>query len=97
MRNLLRNHFCTTVQAQGWTGVRNSELLDKAESDFDLLITADQNIVYQQNLTGRKIAILELSTNKLQRIQASAILIQNAIDAIGPGDFVRLEIPGTRA
>jgi predicted nuclease of predicted toxin-antitoxin system len=46
MRNLLRNHVCTTVQAQGWSGVRNSELLKRAEADFDLLITADQNIVY---------------------------------------------------
>jgi hypothetical protein len=42
-----RDHFCSTVQAQGWSGVRNSELLKRAEADFDLLITADQNIVYQ--------------------------------------------------
>jgi predicted nuclease of predicted toxin-antitoxin system len=96
MRNLLRNHFCTTVQAQGWNGVRNSELLKLAEADFDLLITADQNIVYQQNLTVRTIAILELSTNSLKQIQGSAILLQNAIDAIGPGDFVRLDLPPTR-
>ena len=95
MRSLLRNHVCTTVQAQGWSGVRNSELLKKAEADFDLLITADQNIVYQQNLSGQTIAVLELSTNNLRQLQTSAILIQNAIDALGPGDFVRLEIPST--
>ena len=58
MRRLLREHTCTSVQAQGWSGIRNSELLARAEVAFDLLITADQNIVYQQNLTGRTIAIL---------------------------------------
>ena len=97
MRNLLRNHFCTTVQTQGWTGVRNSDLLKLAEADFDLLITADQNIVYQQNMTGRTIAILELSTNNLRRIGASAELIQDAIAAIRPGDFMRLDICAVRA
>jgi hypothetical protein len=69
--------------------------LKRAEADFDLLITADQNIVYQQNLSGQTIAILELSTNNLRQLQTSAILIQNAIDALGPGDLVRLDIPST--
>ena len=93
IRNLLRNHSCTSVQAQGWSGIRNSELLKRAEADFDLLITADQNIIYQQNLSGRTIAVLELSTNDLRRIQASAILLQDAINAIRPAEFVKLEIP----
>ena len=93
IRNLLRNHFCSTVQAQGWSGVRNSDLLKRAEADFYLLITADQNIVYQQDLTGRTLAILELSTNNLRRIHASAILIQNAIDRMNPGDFTKLDVP----
>jgi hypothetical protein len=81
------------VQAQGWSGIRNSDLLARDEAGFDLLVTADQNIVYQQNLTGRTIAILELSTNDLRRILASATLIQAAIESIGPGDFVKLELP----
>ena len=81
------------MQAQGWSGIRNSDLLARDEAGFDLLVTADQNIVYQQNLTGRTIAILELSTNDLRRILASATLIQAAIESIGPGDFVKLELP----
>jgi len=54
MYRLLASHACTSVQAQGWSGIRNSELLKKAENDFDLLITADQNILYQQNLAGSR-------------------------------------------
>jgi hypothetical protein len=59
------------VQAQGWGGIRNGDLLQRAEGEFDLFITSDQNIRYQQNLTGRAIAILELSTNDLRRIESA--------------------------
>ena len=92
MRRLLANHSCTSVQAEGWSGIRNSELLKRAEATFDLLITADQNIVYQQNLSGSTISILELSTNDLRRILAAAALIQQAVEKIQPGQFVTLDI-----
>ena len=93
MNRLLRQHSITSVQAQGWSGVRNSELLRRAEAEFDLFITSDQNIRYQQNLADHKIAILELSTNDLRRILAAAALIKEAVDKIGASDFRRLEIP----
>jgi len=64
-----------------------------AETDFDLFITSDQNIRYQQNLAGRKIAVLELSTNDIERIEAAASLIQDAVEKIQPNEFKRLEIP----
>lgn len=70
IQKLLSTHDCMTVQATGWGGIRNGDLLEQAESEFDLFITSDQNIRYQQNLTGRRIAILELSTNDIHRIQA---------------------------
>ena len=63
------------------------ELLRRAEGQFELFITADQNIRYQQNLAGFRIAILELSTNDLRRIKAAAALIRSAIDALQPGQF----------
>jgi len=43
--------------ARGWAGIKNGELLRLAETDFDLFITSDQNIRYQQNLAARKIAV----------------------------------------
>jgi hypothetical protein len=70
MRNILTSHQCTTVEDRGWKGIKNGELLAQAERHFELLITADQSIRYQQNLSGRRIPILELSTNDLRRILA---------------------------
>ncbi|MBC8031720.1 MAG: hypothetical protein H7Z16_16675 [Pyrinomonadaceae bacterium] len=60
---------------------------------FDLFITSDQNIRYQQNLAGRHVAILEVSTNDLRRILAASALIDDAIAKIHPGEFKRLTIP----
>jgi hypothetical protein len=93
MHRLLTAHECRTAQQEGWAGAKNGRLLQLAEGRFDLFITSDQNIRYQQNLAGRHIAILELSTNKLRRIGAAAAFIINTINAIKPGEFRRLEIP----
>jgi hypothetical protein len=93
MQRLLTNHSCANVQAQGWGGLKNGELLRWAETDFELFITSDQNIRYQQNLAGRKIAVLELSTNDIERIESAALLIQDAVDKIEPEQFQQLEIP----
>jgi len=93
MHKLLFGHTCATAQQQGWKSLKNGELLRMAEGEFDLFITADQNIRYQQNLSGRRIAILELSTNNLRRIRAAAEAIQSSIANIKPGEFRKLEIP----
>ncbi|MEK6334617.1 MAG: DUF5615 family PIN-like protein [Acidobacteriota bacterium] len=93
MHRLLAPNDCTSVQGQGWSGIRNSELLKRAELQFDLFITSDQNIRYQQNLTGRRIAIIELSTNDLRRILAAGEMIEEAIDGISESEFRHLDIP----
>jgi hypothetical protein len=93
MHKLLDDHHCMTAQQRGWGGIRNGELIKAAQSEFDLFITCDQNIRYQQNLAGRQIAILELSTNKLREILAAGALIQSAIGIIRAGEFRKLEIP----
>lgn len=93
MHKFLAGHECSTAQQHGWGGIKNGDLLRMAEKDFNLFITSDQNIHYQQNLAGRQIAILELSTNDLRRIQAAAELIQSAIAKIQPREFRQVEIP----
>jgi hypothetical protein len=93
MQRLLAGHECRTAQQQGWGGIKNGRLLQLAEGEFNLFITSDQNLRYQQNLSGRSIAILELSTNKLHRIEAAGDLIRAAIAAIKTGEFRQLEIP----
>ena len=93
LRRLLNGHTCASPQQRGWRGVQNGELIRLAEGAFDLFITADQNIRYQQNLASRRIPILELSTNDVRRLEAAAALIQTAVAAMRPGDFRILEIP----
>jgi predicted nuclease of predicted toxin-antitoxin system len=93
MHRLLSGHHCSTVQGRGWGGIKNGDLLQRAETEFDLFITADQNIRYQQNLIGRRIAILELSTNDIGRIQAANTLINEALEKIESSEFMQLIIP----
>jgi len=94
MHKILIGHQCTTAQKCGWKTVKNGELLRLAEQDqFDLFLTTDQGIQYEQNLTARTIRILTLSTNNLNRILAAAAVIQEAISKIQPGEFRRLDIP----
>jgi len=93
LSQLLVGHECATVQSCRWAGMANGELLRRATIEFDLFITCDQNIRYQQNLTNQKIAILQLSTNDLRRIRAAISAIQSAVDSIQRGEFKVLEIP----
>jgi hypothetical protein len=92
MHKLLIGHTCTTAQQRGWAGIKNGDLLRLAESEFDLFITSDQNLRYQQSLTGRAIPVLELSTNDLRRILAAGDEIRAAVATIRPGEFRRLEV-----
>ncbi len=93
MHKLLSGHSCSTVQGKGWGGIKNGDLLQRAEGEFDLFITSDQNIRYQQNLVGRGIAILELSTNDISRIEAASRLLEDAIEKIRSDEFRQLTIP----
>jgi hypothetical protein len=70
----------------------NGALLQRAEQDFDVFLTADKNLKYQQNLEGRRIAIVELSTNKRRAIEARLDLIRDAVARLKPGDFVELTL-----
>jgi hypothetical protein len=92
MHKFLVGHDCATAQQRGWGGIENGDLLRLAEGEFDLFVTADQNLRYQQKLVGRRIRILELSTNKLRALQNAAALIQSAVATMKPGEFRRLAI-----
>jgi predicted nuclease of predicted toxin-antitoxin system len=87
-------HVTFTAWFQGWSGLKNGPLLDAAEeAGFDLFITADQELRYQQNLKGRKIAIVVLSTNNWELVKASILRIMAAIDAATPGSYAEVGIP----
>jgi predicted nuclease of predicted toxin-antitoxin system len=87
LRKLLAGHECTTATLCGWGGMKNGELIALAESRFDLMITADQNLRYQQNLSGRKLAILELSTNDLRRIQANGEAFATVVASMEAAEY----------
>jgi len=93
MHILLSGHACSTVQDLGWGGIKNGDLLQRAEGEFDLFITSDQNIRYQQNLAAQEVSILQLSSNDWRRVRAAAVAIQSAVAAIQPGEFKFLAIP----
>ncbi len=88
-------HTVVTTWFQGWSGLKNGALLTEAENaGFDLFITADQELTYQQNLTSRKMAALVLSTNNGDSVKAGIAEIMAAIDAVTPGSYTEVEIPG---
>lgn len=70
MRHSLTAHTVSTAYEMGWSALANGDLLDAAEAHFDVFVTTDQSLRYQQNLSGRQLAILVLpyaSWPKLQR------------------------------
>jgi predicted nuclease of predicted toxin-antitoxin system len=90
LRRELPKHTITTAFEKGWATLTNGDLLAKAEHEFDLLITTDQNLQYQQNLAGRRIAILVLPTTSWPKIQSHTAEIAAAADRMKPGDYVAL-------
>jgi hypothetical protein len=90
LRRVLIGHAVSTAYEMGWTELDNGALLKATETDFDALITTDQNLRYQQNLTGRRLAILVLPTTSWPKIQAHEADVAAAVNALRPGDFVDL-------
>jgi hypothetical protein len=90
LRHALSGHDVRSAYEQGWAQLSNGDLLRAAEESFDALVTTDLNLRYQQNLAGRRLAILTLWTTSWPRIQRHLPEIAAAIDALGAGDFVEL-------
>jgi electron transfer flavoprotein alpha/beta subunit len=88
LRKLLGPHEVVTVTYMGWTGLQNGALLRAAEeSGMDVLLTGDQTLSYEQNLTGRRLAIVALSVLQLPIIKENLAKIIAAVDAAVPGSF----------
>ena len=94
LRRALAHHSVATAYEKGWDKLTNGELLAAAEESFDLFITTDQNLRYQQNLTGRRLAILVLPTTSWPRLQPHAAAIATAVLALRPGELLEWSFPG---
>jgi hypothetical protein len=92
-RYLIDRHTVTEARAQGWEKLGNGELLAKADAErFDVLVTTDRNIRYQQNLQGRKIAIVVLGKGRWRLIERHVAQIVAAVNDAKPGTLTEVEI-----
>ena len=92
LRQELSGHEVVTAQFQGWAELENGDLVSAAEKDgFEVFVSADKNLRYQQNLTGRKIAILVLPTNKLKVLRRIVPAIRAKLDAMKTGEYFEIE------
>jgi hypothetical protein len=90
----LTGHVVTEAREYGWATLKNGELLRAAEeAGFDVLVTADKNIRHQQNLAGRKIALVVLTQLRWGLVRKMLREIAAAVDASAPGSFAEVDIP----
>ena len=79
----------------GWSRIENGQLLDAAEqAGFDVVLSGDQTIRYEQNMTGRKIGIVSMSDNHWPIVKDYVLAIAEAVEQVKPGE-VRLVYCGT--
>ena len=94
LRHALPTDSVTTVYEQGWSTLKNGELLAVAEqAGFDVFVTTDQNLKHQQQLTGRRMAILVLGSTSWPRIQRHSIAIRQVVEQLTPGSYYEFPIP----
>jgi hypothetical protein len=83
-----------TAYEQGWSTLSNGDLLRVAEdAGFQVLLTTDKNLAYQQNLSGRKIAIVALGRSRWSLIVPSLSRIAEAVNAATPGSYALVDLP----
>ena len=92
LREHLNPHSISTAFELGWSNLENGQLLSAAEMLFDLFITTDQQLRYQQNLASRQLAILVLLTTSWPRIKEFIPQIQEAVEEIKPGDYREIAV-----
>jgi hypothetical protein len=94
IRQFLTTHSVRTAAEQQWTTLKNGQLLDAAEaSGFEVLLTTDKNIRYQQNLARRRIAIVVIAEPSWPLLRNHVQHVVTAVDAATPGSYTEVEIP----
>ena len=89
----LVGHTVTEARTRGWDTLTNGDLLTEAErAGFDVFLTADKNIRYQQNLASRKVAVVVLSTPQWPLVRLHTAKIATAVNAVLPGSYLEVQI-----
>ena len=93
MRRFLLSHEVETATERGWGELENGDLLAAANGEgFELMITTDQNLRYQQNLEERKIGIVVLMSTSWPRIQEKVDEVVAAVDGLSAGGYAQVSI-----
>jgi len=94
LRYALKDHVVVEAIERGWDRLVNGELIAAAEAaGFELLVTTDKNMRYQQNLKGRKIAFVVLGNQQWPVLRRYVERVVAAVEAATPGSFTEVEIP----
>lgn len=86
-------HQVDTVQGLGLAGTFNGAFLSLLEDRYAVFVTADKNQRYQQNLTDRSLAIVELPTNRLPVLKSIVAEIESAVTSATPGSYIQVSMP----
>lgn len=94
LRKALVAHFVETANERGWSDLQNGDLIAAAEAaGFEVFVTTDRNLKYQQNLTGRNLAIVVLLTTSWPRIRQALPMIVEAVDSATTGTYREVIVP----
>jgi len=94
IRRFLEGHLIRTAAQERWDTLRHGDFLEVAETaGFDLLLTTDKNLRYQQNLSGRRIAIVVLGKQQWPDLRPYVQLVVHAVNGSTAGSYLEVDIP----
>ncbi|MCB1237296.1 MAG: hypothetical protein KDM91_19690 [Verrucomicrobiae bacterium] len=93
LRDFLSGHSVTTAFERGWDTLSNGELIAAVEVEFDVFVSTDKNLRYQQNLSGRRLIIVILPTPSWPRLKPHGEAIRSAIEGTTPGNYIEWQFP----
>ena len=94
LKSDLPGHDVQTVTEVGWSGIKNGPLLRRAAQQFDIFLTVDQGVEYQQNLFGLDLAIVVMvaATNDIDDLRPLMPRVREVLGQISPGNVVKVQI-----
>ena len=94
LRRELPGHDVRTVTGMGWSGIKNGPLLHLAAQEFDVFLTVDQGVEYQQNLAGLDLAIIVMvaPTNDVEDLRLLMPRVRETLSSVSPGILVKIKI-----
>ena len=94
LKREMHGHDVMTVQERGWSSKKNGELLRLLQGEFDVFLTADQNLTYQQNLSNTSVAVIVLvaPNNRIEALNPLMPKVQEVLKSIQPGEVVQVGV-----